>query len=231
VTVLAVVPARGGSKGVPAKNIRPLAGEPLLVHTLRAAGAARLLDLVVVSTEDAEIAAVARAAGAEVVDRPSELATDTARTEPVLLHAVDAVVAAGRPEPEWVVTLEPTAPLRTAATIDRCVELALREQPGAVLTVTETRDVHGRREGDRFRPLIPGQPRRRQERRPLYRESGTVYVTRTSLLRRTGHVLGEPLLSVVVTEEEGIDINTLLDFDIAEAVMRARKGNECQRST
>lgn len=223
-TVLAVVPARGGSKGVPRKNLRPLAGEPLLVHTLRAAQAARLLDAVVVSTEDAEIAAVARAAGAEVVDRPPALASDDARTEPVLLHAVDALVAAGRPEPEWVVTLEPTSPLRSAALIDRCVELALREQPGAVITVAETRAVLGRREGERFVPLVRGQARRRQEREPLYHESGTVYVTRTELLRRTGHVLAEPLLSVVAPEEEAVDINTLVDFASAEALMRSRKG-------
>ncbi len=224
-TVLGVVPARGGSTGVPGKNLRQLAGEPLLVHTLRAALAATLIDRLVVSTDDAAIAAVARAAGVEVVDRPAVLATDSARTEPTLLHAVDAVVGAGHPEPEWIVTLEPTSPLRTAALIDRCLELALREQPGAVVTVAETRENYGSREGDRFRYLFPGQPRRRQERQPLYRESGTVYVTRTSLLRRTGQVLCEPLLSVVVADEEGIDINSLLDFDIAEAVMRARKGS------
>jgi len=231
VTVLAVIPARGGSKGVAGKNLRLLAGEPLLVHTLRAAQAARLLDTLVVSTDDPAIAAVARDAGAEVVDRPAALATDTARTEPTLLHAVDTLVAAGQAEPEWVVTLEPTSPLRSPELIDRCIELALRSRPGAVITVSETRESYGRREGDRFVYLFPGQPRRRQERQPLYRESGTVYVTRTSLLRRTGLVLAEPLLSVVVAEEESIDINTHLDFTIAEAVMRARKGNEWQRST
>ncbi len=224
-TVLGVIPARGGSKGVPGKNLRPLAGEPLVVHTLRAALAATVLDRLVVSTDDAAIASVARAAGVEVIDRLAELATDAARTEPTLLHAVDTLVAAGWPEPEWVVTLEPTSPLRTAELIDRCVELALREKPGAVVTVAETRENYGRREGDRFRYLFPGQPRRRQERQPLYRESGTVYVTRTSLLRRTGLVLCEPLLSVVVADEEGIDINALLDFEIAEAVLRARKGS------
>lgn len=224
-TVLGVVPARGGSKGVPGKNLRPLAGEPLLVHTLRAALAATLLDRLVVSTDDAAIAAVARAAGVEVVDRPAALAGDTARTEPALIHAADALAAADGFVAEWVVTLEPTSPLRTAGLIDRCVALALREQPGAVITVAETRENYGRRDGDRFRYLFPGQPRRRQERQPLYRESSTVYVTRASRLRATGSVLAEPLLSVVVADEEGIDLNTLLDFEVAEAVMRARREN------
>ena len=222
-TVLGVVPARGGSKGVSGKNLRRLAGEPLLVHTLRSALAATLLDRLVVSTDDADIAAEARAAGVEVVDRPAELATDTARTEPVLLHAADALAAADGVAADWIVTLEPTSPLRTAALIDHCIALALREQPGAVITVTETRDNYGRREGDRFHYLFPGQPRRRQERQPLYRESGTVYVTRASALRANGSVLVEPLLSVVVADEEGIDLNTLLDFEVAEAVMRARR--------
>lgn len=215
---LGVIPARGGSKGVPGKNLRPLAGEPLLVHTIRAAQAARTLDRVVVSTDDDEIAAAAEAAGAEVVRRPAELATDESPTEDALIHALDATGA----DPEYVVTLEPTSPLRTAQTIDRCVELAEAESAGAVVTVVETREVLGLLTGSRYRHLDPGLPRRRQARRPLHVERSAVYVTRTANLRAGRSVLSEPLHAVVISPEEALDINTAADFTIAEALLRER---------
>lgn len=217
-TVLAVIPARGGSKGIPGKNLRPLAGEPLIVHTIRAAREARRLDRVVVSTDADEVAAVAASHGAEVVRRPPDLAFDDSPTEDALIHAVETLGTL----PDYVVTLEPTSPLRTAALVDRCVELALAEDADAVITVAESRACFGRLDGNRFRYLDPGQPRRRQLREPLYGESSTVYVTRTQVLLANRSVLAEPLYAVVVPEEEAIDINTPLDLVIAEAVMRWR---------
>jgi CMP-N,N'-diacetyllegionaminic acid synthase len=215
--VVGIVPARGGSKGVPRKNLAQVAGEPLVVHTIRAALAAETLNRVVVSTDDDDIAAISRAAGAEVVMRPPALAADESRTEDALLHAVDAL---GPPEPDYVVTLEPTSPLRTPALIDTCVRLALDRGADAVVTVAETREVMGRVEGGCFVPLEPGLPRRRQERSALYRELSAVYVTRTSHLRAAGSVLAASPYAVVVPEEQAIDINTTLDLFLADAVMR-----------
>jgi CMP-N-acetylneuraminic acid synthetase len=217
VRALAVIPARGGSREIPAKNIRPLAGEPLLVHTIRAAQAATLLDRVVVSTDSEEIAAIARDAGVEVVRRPPELARDESPTEDALIHAVQALGVS----PDYVVTLEPTSPLRTPARIDHCIELALARNADSVVTVVETREVLGRLDGELFRRLDPDEPRRRQDRTPLYREAGAVYVTRTSSLVSRRSVLAEPLYAVVVPEDEAIDINTPLDFLVAEAALRA----------
>lgn len=217
--VLAVVPARGGSKGLPRKNLVPLGGEPLLVHTLRAAAGARTLDRVLVSTDDDEIADVARAEGVEVVERPPELAADDSPTEDALIHAVEAL---GEPRPEWVVTLEPTAPLRTARLIDECVEAAAATGAGAVLTVVETRDVLGTVDEGRFRYLQPGQPRRRQLRHPLYRESSTVYVTRTDLLLTERSVVPEPLHAVVASADEAVDVNDEVDLALAEALLARR---------
>jgi CMP-N,N'-diacetyllegionaminic acid synthase len=217
VRALGVIPARGGSKEIPGKNTRPLAGEPLLVHTIRAAQAATQLDRVVVSTDSDEIAAIAETAGAEVVRRPAELAADESRTEDALIHALEALSVS----PEYVVTLEPTSPLRTPELIDACVELAIAENADAVITVAETRELLGRLDGNRFEYLEPGQPRRRQDRKPLFRESSTVYVTRTSSLREHRSVLAERLYAVVVPEDQGVDINTPLDFIVAEAVIRS----------
>jgi CMP-N-acetylneuraminic acid synthetase len=137
-----------------------------------------------------------------------------------LLHAVEMVRTMGY-HPDFVVTLEPTSPLRTAALIDRCVELAIeRADADCVMTVTETRKCYGRLVEGRFEYLFPDQPRRRQDRPPLYEESSTVYVTRTSALERDRSVLGRMRYAMVVKNpREAIDINEPLDFLIAEAAL------------
>lgn len=223
---LGVILARGGSKGIPAKNLAPLAGEPLLVHTIRVAHAATRLARVVVSTDSDEIASVAREAGAETIARPPHLATDESPTEDALLHVLDTLEQRGEALPDYVVTLEPTSPLRTPELIDRCLELAATENADAVVTVAEASALVGRLNGGIFRYLEPGQPRRRQLREPLYRESSTVYVTRTSHLRTAKSVLADPLYAVVAPAEEAIDINTPLDFVLAEGVIEWRRRRE-----
>jgi CMP-N,N'-diacetyllegionaminic acid synthase len=222
VSTIAVIPARGGSKGVPRKNVKPLGGRPLISYTFRVARAAERLDRVVVSTDDDEVARIAAEEGIEVIGRPAALATDESLTEDSLLHVLDTLEVRGEATPEFVVTLEPTSPLRTARLIDECLALALAKNAGAVLTVVETRECFGRLDGKRFRHLDPLQPRRRQDREPLYRESSAVYVTRTEALRASRSVLGEPLYAVVIPEEEAIDINTMHDFAVAEVLLRSR---------
>ena len=220
--VLGVIPARGGSKGVPMKNIHPLAGKPLITYTIHQALAAAALDRVVVSTDNGSIAAVARQCDVQVVDRPPELALEATLTEPVLLHAVDVLARSGFTA-HLVVTLEPTSPLRTTVLIDRCVQRLRQGDCDAVFTVTETRGIYGRIQRERFAPFIPDQPRRRQDREPVYRESSTVYATRVDALRTTGSVFGHDPVAIVVDEAEAIDLNTPLDFEMAEAILR-RKG-------
>ena len=123
-------------------------------------------------------------------------------------------------EPRWGVTLEPTAPFRSAATIDRCVALAERHAAGAVVTVRADRSSFGRLDGDgRFALLDPAAPRRRQEREPLYAEAGVVWVTRGASLVATRSILVEPVFAVVVDEEEALDVNSELDLRIAELIL------------
>lgn len=220
---LAVIPARGGSKAIPLKNLKLLAGRPLIVYTIDAARQSRHIDRLVVSTDHHDIAAIARDAGAEVIMRPPDFATDEAPTELALLHVLDTLKAAESYEPDAVMTLEPTSPLRTGRLIDRSVETLIEHDADSVISVTETRQCLGRIIDGRFQYLIEGQPRRRQERAPLYYESSTVYLTRTDVLRRRRSVLGERLYAVVAEPDEAIDVNTPLDFVVAEAVMRWRQ--------
>lgn len=214
---LAVVPARGGSVSVPLKNIRPLAGKPLLRYTIDQAAAVPELDAVVVSTDDSRIAGVAVHAGGRVVDRPGELATATAPTEWALLHALDAL---GDDQFDYVVLLEPTSPFRTPATISRCIRTIVDEDVPSLVTVVETKASLGRISGNRFKPLWPNAPRRRQDREPLYCESSTVYVCTVAHLRRYKSLVADEWGVVEIAEGEALDINTLHDFAIAEALMK-----------
>lgn len=214
---LAVVPARGGSKSVPRKNIRLLGGKPLLSHTLAQIAAVPEIDVAVVSTDDGEIAAVARADGGKVVERPAELAGDTVPTEWALLHALDALAEKDE-HFDYVMVLEPTSPFRSPATIRRCMERIVNADGKSLMTVFETRANIGSIEAGVFRPLVPGAPRRRQERKPFYIESSTVYVASVGYLRASGTLVCDDWLAVPVDERETVDINTPLDFEVAEAL-------------
>jgi CMP-N,N'-diacetyllegionaminic acid synthase len=218
VTAIGVIPARGGSKGIPRKNLAPIGGEPLVARAVRIALEARLLDRLVVSTDNDEIAGIAAAAGAEVVRRPAELADDDAPTEAALIHALDSIDG---PEPTWTVTLEPTSPFRSAALIDRCIAFAEEKSADAVYTVSPTTDIVGALADGVFVPLLRDAPRRRQLRQPLYRESSTVYVTRTTHLRATRSVLADPLYAVPVSPEEALDVNTPIDLLVVRAIIES----------
>ncbi|MBS13547.1 MAG: hypothetical protein CME19_18355 [Gemmatimonadetes bacterium] len=218
--VLGVVTARGGSKSVPRKNILPLLGKPLICYTLDTARASRSLGRLVVSTDDEEIKSISQAAGVDVIDRPEVYAKDTSRTEEALIHAIDVLAQTESYEPDVVVTLEPTSPLRSVGLIDRCVRELVESEADAVVSVVDTNALVGRIVEGRFEYLIPNQPRRRQEREPLYVESSTVYATNAKKLRETRSVLGTRLHAVVAEPEEALDINTPLDFVIVESVMK-----------
>ncbi|MBI1208063.1 MAG: NTP transferase domain-containing protein [Azospirillum sp.] len=219
---LAVIPARGGSKRVPRKNIRPLAGKPLLVWTLEQAQAVGELDRVVVSTDDDEIAGLTRAHGGEVVIRPAALANDTARTEEALLHALDHLRQTDGAIFDYIMVLEPTSPLRRPETIRQCMTTIVERQGTSLLTVLETRASLGRLDQGCFRRLDPGAPRRSQDRVPYYLESSTVYVATVDHLVATGSLVAAEWLAVAVDDAEGHDINSEFDFKLAEVLLRDR---------
>jgi CMP-N,N'-diacetyllegionaminic acid synthase len=220
---IGVIPARGGSKGIPRKNIRDLFGMPLIYFSIVEALKSTHLSRIIVSTDDEEISEISREYGADVIIRPAEYSTDEARTELALIHVIETLKQDEGYEIDAVVTLEPTSPLRTANLIDRCVEALMSTDADAVISVVQTSALVGRIIEDRFDYLIKNQPRRRQERAPLYRESSTVYATMVDTLFETRSVLGTHLCPVVAEAFEAIDINEELDFAIVEAVMRWRE--------
>ncbi len=226
--VLAVVPARGGSRGVPRKNIRALGAHPLLAYTIAAGRASvRVTDLVV-STEDPEIADVARSYGAEVIERPAELATDEAPTAPVIQHALERVQQSTGRAHDYVLTLQPTTPFRRGWDIDAAVDLleATPNPDASVTSVVRIFDAHPvrvkRLEGDRLLPYIAGDdvPTRRQDLPPAYLRNGAIYLSHRHTIVG-GSVWGSPEIPYEMPPERSVNIDEPLDFLLAEAVVRA----------
>jgi CMP-N-acetylneuraminic acid synthetase len=224
--VLGVVPARGGSRGVARKNIRDLGGYPLLAYTIAAARASRRLDHLVVSTEDPEIAGIAREHGAEVIDRPAELATDEAPTAPVILHALELVEQASGTTYDYVLTLQPTTPFRRGFDIDAAVELleGADDPDASVTSVVRIYDAHPvrmkRLEGNALLPYIAGNdlPTRRQDLPPAYLRNGAIYLAHRHTVVG-GSVWARREMPYEMPPERSVNIDEPLDFLLAEAVV------------
>jgi CMP-N-acetylneuraminic acid synthetase len=219
-SIVAVIPARAGSKALPRKNILPLGGKPLLAHTILDARAAKRVDRTIVSTDDAEIAEVARAWGAEVpFARPAALATDAATTEGVLQHALAWLETEGRARVDAVVLLEATSPFRVAGLVDDVI--ARLDDPEIDTAFTVVRD-HGyfwSREGDRIVRLDPDGYQPRQTRAPRWRETGSVYATRAVVVRGGARI--GPRVALVEQDEVDalVDIHTAFDLWLAERML------------
>ncbi|HEX2055944.1 MAG TPA: acylneuraminate cytidylyltransferase family protein [Nitrospiraceae bacterium] len=229
--VLAVIPARGGSKGVPRKNVRLLCGRPLISYTIECANAVReLFHRVVVSTDDEEIAAIARRYGADVPFlRPAELARDDSPAIPVVQHAVSWVESHDGLRLDWVLLLQPTEPFRDPRDIRRCLELASADRCDSVISVVQVFAVHPilmkRIEGNRLLPfcLEEKEGTRRQDYRPAaYMRNGAIYLTRRDVLMEQGSIWGATIRPYVMSSDQSVSIDTELDLKVAEVLMAER---------
>lgn len=232
--IVAIIPARGGSKGIPRKNLQPLGGLPLIVWTIEQALAVAGLH-VIVSTEDDEIAEVSAAAGATIVLRPDELAQDTTPTEPVVLHALDQFAADHGHDPALTMLLQATSPVRHRGTLKRAVDqFAIGDVDSLVGVVPCPPFLWGQDADGSAVPQWDWQNRqRRQDMTPdqlRYRETGSVYLTRTSIYRQTANRMGGRIGLFVMDEDEGVDIDTLHDLQTAAALMTGL-GNTTERLT
>lgn len=232
--VLALVPARGGSKSVPDKNLRPLDGRPLVGWPITVARATDAVDRVVVSTDDDRIADAAREFGAEVLDRPAALARDDSLVVDTVRHAVDELAARGETA-QYATLLEPTSPLREPRDVRECLErLAAEPDLDSVATFTEA-EVNPHRtwrlgDGDRPEPFVDGADpwRPRQALPEAYQLNGAVYAFDVDALPEEGvSLLFGEAGAVVMPPERSVDIDTEVDFALAEAMLEAdRAGGE-----
>ena len=245
--VLAVVMARGGSVGLPGKALRALMGRPVLTYALGHVRESKLITRTVVSSDSAEILALASSEGFEVLHRPAELATATSATDPVLRHAVRSLYPALATEaqrhrdgtekgegkaPRAVVMLYGNVPVRSGGMIDRCIEMLLETGADSVQTIAPVGKMHPYwmfdREGDgRIKKHVANDVFRRQDLPALYSPTGAVYVMRTEVLMAAEGssdphgFLGEDRRGLIVGAEDSVDIDTEKDLYVAEAMLRA----------
>jgi CMP-N-acetylneuraminic acid synthetase len=229
--VLGVIPARGGSKTVPHKNICLVAGKPLVAYTIECAARSTALTRCIVSTDSREIAEVCRKAGGDVPFlRPAELAGDDTPTLPVLLHALEQLHEAY----DAVMILQPTSPLRTPGDIDSAVKL-LDSDPSAdsVVSVVKVGDHHPARMKQirdgvlidpPFAESVEGQ--RRQDLSELYLRNGAIYLTRTQVLKQQGSLKGRKSLAYVMPEERSVNVDGQVDLILAEALILRAGGKK-----
>lgn len=223
---VAVIPARGGSKRLPRKNLLKVGGKSLLVHAIETAQQSERVGLVLVSTDDEEIAAVAREHGAEVPWlRPADLAQDDTPTVDVVRHALSWVTSARQPAPEFALLLEPTAPLRMPEHIDQSVELLLRSKADSVVTVSALPHLFNPEElliieDEQLQPYLQSRTmdsrRLRGDQVPVYVQNGLVYAFRVTMMLEQGSIYGRRIVPLVTEWELFVDVDTPEDLAIAE---------------
>lgn len=224
-SVLALVPARGGSKGLPGKNVRSLCGRPLMKWSVDAGLASRFVDLVVVSTDSQDIAEVATASGASVPFlRPAELSGDAASSVDVVIHALDFLAQGGKIF-DIVVLLEPTSPLRDSSDIDQAVQKMVDAHASAIVSVCRVESSHPafvfRQSSDgRLIPFMERPPTglRRQEIEPMFFLDGSIYASEVQALRERRSFYHSDTIAYEVPKWKSFEIDDLEDFQIVEAL-------------
>ncbi len=221
--VLGLIPARGGSKGIPRKNIRPIAGRPLIAWTIEIALKSNRLASVVVSTDDQEISEVARRHGAQIpFMRPSELAQDdTPGVDPVL-HALDVL-----PEFDAVLLMQPTSPLRVVDDIDGIIRLAEQTGAGCVVSVAQPSQhpywMYLLDSGQRLQSFVAAKHvTRRQDLPPVYAANGALYFARREWLESRRTFIAADTVGYIMPAERSVDLDSSLDWKLAELLLKER---------
>jgi N-acylneuraminate cytidylyltransferase len=207
---IAVIPARGGSKGVPDKNLRPVGGVPLVTRAVKAAASSALIDAVYVSTDDDRIASAARDAGALVIDRPVELSGDEASSEAALLHALEQLDE----DPQVLVFMQATSPFIDLRALDTAIERVRDGEHDVVFSAVETYEFLWTASGEGVNHDPSTRPRR-QDREPHYRETGAFYVLDTAGFIQARHRFFGRIGIAEVDQRSAIEIDNIIELELA----------------
>lgn len=220
--VVAIIPARAGSKGIPGKNLNPICGLPLLAWSIARARSAKLIDSVWVSSDGEEILAVAEKYGAVSIKRPPELSGDAASSESAWLHALEKIEHSGR-NVDLIVGMQPTSPIREATDLDAAIGQVRREHLDSLLSVTEVEDFFNWRLGPDGPESINYDYRSRKLRQMIekqYLENGSFYIFRPEILRIRGNRLGGKIGMYVMERHKMFQIDNAEDIVLCESIMR-----------
>ncbi len=220
--IFAVIPARGGSKGLPGKNLRALGGKPLIAWSILAAQASKFVDRTIISSDDKDIIACAKEWRCEVpFTRPPELANDEAANQDVLLHALGAIEG----DFDYVLLLQPTSPLRSSDDIDGCISWCLERNASSCISICEShKPPHWSFTMDANNELAPlfekefysGRARRRQDQPKTFEQNGAVFMARVDQFLKRGDYYFEGMVGYVMPRERSLDIDDEIDFKMAE---------------
>lgn len=224
--ILALIPARGGSKGLPGKNILPFHGKPLIAWTILQALAGKYLDKVLVSTDDEKIATISRKYGACVPFlRPKKLATSKSNMIDVVLHSLNFLAQRGE-DYDMVILLQPTSPLRTSKDIDKAIELFFEKKASSVISVCPS-EHHpwwsvSLRQNSKIEKFLGNAHKNRQELPRFYRLNGAIYLNGVSSFKKERIFIGKNTYAYVMPAERSVDIDSRIDFDFA-AFIKAKQ--------
>ena len=220
--IIAIIPARGGSKGIPNKNIIDCMGKPLIAHSIEYAKESDLVTSIYVSTDDAKIAEVARQYGAKIIDRPDSISGDTATTESAIEHVLNNI-----PKPDIVILLQATSPLRPKESLNKSIEKMISEKYDSLLSLSPTHRFSWKINGDEAIPKydFKNRPRRQDilESEQAYIENGSIYIFTYENFIKHNNRLGGKIGYVVFEEEFSFEIDTPTDLIVIDSIAKTIK--------
>jgi CMP-N-acetylneuraminic acid synthetase len=220
---IAIIPARGGSKGIPRKNIRLLAGKPLIAYTIEAALGSKYVGQVFVSTDDQEIADISMEYGADIVERPAELAQDSSPTINSILHVLDLLKSKNE-SIDIVVLLQPTSPLRSTEDIDSSIKKFLENEPESLISVCEVAHSpfwHLKLENGYLKPIFEEKylNMRRQDLLPSYMPNGAIFISTPDNLTKYKGFYCHEIIPYLMPIQRSVDIDNEIDFKMAAILL------------
>lgn len=226
--IIAIIPARGGSKGIPKKNIKPLLGKPLIVYTIESALRSKYLDRIIVSTDDKEISQISKNAGAEVVERPEKLAEDKTPAYMAIKHAVDYLQKAEKYESDIVIMLQPTSPLRGKEDIDRAIELFLKNKCESVISACQSE--HSaywsfKIKNKYLEPILGGKYLKlmRQDLPNVCTPNGAIFISTIENILKYKGFYCKKILPYIMPQDRSVDIDSEIEFNLAESLIKNEK--------
>jgi CMP-N,N'-diacetyllegionaminic acid synthase len=231
--ILGVITARGGSKGIPRKNIKDLAGKPLIAYTIEEAKKSKLLTRCIVSTDDSEIAEISKKYDADIpFIRPSEIAQDDSTSMDVAQHAIRYLKDELNEDYDYLMILQPTSPLRIVEDIEKSIEKIVDTSADSVMSMMELVDFSIKKlkriEDDKVHPFLEDEGKtsgRRQDLTKMYKRNCAIYLTKVELIEN-GDLFGKVSRPHIMPEDRSLDINEPFDFDVAELLIKKKNNHE-----
>ncbi len=224
--ILAIIPARGGSKGIPKKNLVPLLGKPLIAWTIQAARESKYIDRIVVSSDSQEILAVAKKIGAEIIARPKPLAADHVVAALVVEHALSYLKNRENYQPEIIAYLQPTSPLRSTFDLNQAISLFLKKKARALISVFAVDNKYLKAFALNQDGYLQGVSKpeiqfgNRQSAPPLFMPNGAIYLIWRKIFKKTGELFAHKTIPFVMSAKKSIDIDTLKDLNLAAKFLK-----------